>query len=553
MQKKYHSMNRKLLIWAGVFLVALFSIGVYLAIHSFEKQLVLTNQQILKPYMSETDVILENIRQYVAYREVPESILNQMESSSATELERLTAAKALQQYYTDDLNTYSQMDAVFVLRKDRFHFIRNTNREYEKQCLAAARVEQNIRSRSGDGMLFQKGYCIFTIEGDTYFMLALEEGNTVWGCWIRADSFLEELKKEKIRGLEKLAFVSREERESFLEQYAGNNRALLLVEQPSNDGNCSLVALMRRSEVFSSFYRLRNTVYLLFGMSLLLLGVWYFLVNSRIIRPVRGLTARINRIRKKDFSVVPVPEHLDREVCTAYETVNDMAAEIEQLKIDIYEEKLTKQKLQMQVLQMQIKPHFFLNGLTTIIGFSQSGKPDMVQAMARCLSRHFRYMLSGSDQVPLEEELEYIRNYFEIQEMKKRTGFSFTIDAEEELLDVEIPILSLQTLSENVLKHSGRPDVKIAIRAETESGEMVLSVDDNGIGFPETERMREESGGIGLKNVRQRLQLRYHGRARLVLYNRSEGGAHAEIRIPLDNGFAPTETECRFTEKSSLT
>ena len=99
MQKKYHSMNRKLLIWAGVFLVpmlALFSIGVYLAIHSFEKQLVLTNQQILKPYMSETDVILENIRQYVAYREVPESILNQMESSSATELERLTAAKALQ-------------------------------------------------------------------------------------------------------------------------------------------------------------------------------------------------------------------------------------------------------------------------------------------------------------------------------------------------------------------------------------------------------------------------------------------------------------------------
>ena len=82
MQKKYHSMNRKLLIWAGVFLVpmlALFSIGVYLAIHSFEKQLVLTNQQILKPYMSETDVILENIRQYVAYREVPESILNQME------------------------------------------------------------------------------------------------------------------------------------------------------------------------------------------------------------------------------------------------------------------------------------------------------------------------------------------------------------------------------------------------------------------------------------------------------------------------------------------
>ena len=230
--------------------------------------------------------------------------------------------------------------------------------------------------------------------------------------------------------------------------------------------------------------------------------------------------------------------------------MNSMTGEIAKLKIDIYEEKLRKQEANMQLLQMQIKPHFFLNALTTILGFAQAKDYEMVQRMTLCLSKHFRYILYRDNLISVEEEAEHIKNYLEIQKMKRQTDFRYEIDVEEEVYEEEIPILALQTLAENALKHSPGQKVTLRISGKIErtgeDEELVLCVEDDGKGFEEEQlealnrgkkiRQEKKESGIGLYNITQRLDILYQGRARLSFSNKKEGGARVEMRIPKKKG-----------------
>ncbi|MDO4454276.1 MAG: histidine kinase [Eubacteriales bacterium] len=546
-----HSLNVKLLIWALAFIVpiiGLFAGGVSLAMDSFEQQLILTNRQILKPYISEMEVTLETIRKYVATTEVPTEVLERLESES--ESVRLNALSELNDYYTRDIFTYPMIDAVFLQKEEKFRFIRNVNSDYCQQCEAAQGVEKWVAQIGEKENPFEKGYQKFEAGGRPYFLLAIREEDVIWGCWIKADNFLKEIERQKIDGLEAVFLADKEGiwENSFAEQ---DQKQFFPVEQSSSDGSFEIIALLNREKVFRSFEELNRILIVLICFSILILAAYLVYLSVRLIKPVKNLTLQMNRIKKGDFSSHPIPEGLDRELSEVYEAMNSMTAEIEHLKIDVYEEKLRKQEANMQLLQMQIKPHFFLNALTAIMGFAQAKDYEMVQKMTVCLSKHFRYILYKGGFISLEEELEHIQNYFEIQKIKKQTEFQYEIQVEEELYEEEIPILSLQTLVENAMKHSLNEDVEIKIqgfqREENGKTDLILAVDDNGNGFPENILQElnqgkkittsKQDGGIGLYNVMQRLAILYHGEASILFSNRKEGGAHVEMKIPKTKGW----------------
>ena len=185
------------------------------------------------------------------------------------------------------------------------------------------------------------------------------------------------------------------------------------------------------------------------------------------------------------------------------------------------EEQKLRQKLEYRVLQEQITPHFLYNTLDAIIWAAEGGDDEAVITLVTALSSFFRTSLSqGVDFVPVSGEIEHVKSYLAIQQMRYSDILSYEIDVDEDLRDKTILKLLLQPLVENSLYHgvkNTRGRGKITVSIKRDGGRMRFSVADDGIGMsPEKlaelrENLKSGSGGkgYGLFNVNRRLKLYY--------------------------------------------
>lgn len=540
----FHSIYAKLVFWALLFtvpIIGLLTAGILIAMNSFEQQLTLSHQQILLPYASQIEVTLENIHSYVANRTVPTQLLSEMTCGS--ELDRLQAMQSFNAYYSEDIYTYPQIDGVFILHDKKFRFIRNKDRDYSKQCQAAQYIQDYLDTLAEEENPFRQGYRAFTLDGEPFLMLTQRSGATLWGCWIHTQQLLSAIGSQEIEGLTSL--LLEDENEIWKYEESETDPPLIIRQWFYKNAFC-LTAVLDRGKLFSVFHQLRLVLFLLIAFAILLFFLYLSVLVTLLIRPLQVLVTQMNRIKSGDFSEYTIEENTAMELREVYTAMNAMTREIDHLKIGIYEQKLLEQEAKLQLLQLQVKPHFILNGLNTIMGFTQSHDFKMAQKMTLYLSRHFRYLLYQDHMVSLAEELEHIKNYLEIHRMKHQTVFSYRIDVPEELYETEIPILSLQTFVENSLKYARASEIEIMVigRLEKEKGKdvLMLQVTDNGVGFPEElltqlphpEKIHaaRKNAGIGMYNVNQRLAILYHGKASLQISNRKQGGAQITILLP---------------------
>jgi signal transduction histidine kinase len=187
---------------------------------------------------------------------------------------------------------------------------------------------------------------------------------------------------------------------------------------------------------------------------------------------------------------------------------------------------------QLDALRMQLNPHFLFNTLHAMSALVERD-PGGVRRMIARLSELLRHTTDthAADEVPLREELGFLRRYIEIMEIRFQGRLQVSIDIDESLLDVRVPNLILQPLVENALEHgvnrlTGTGEVTISARREGDR--LVLSVRDNGPGLP----AGEPRAGVGIANTRARLAQLYGERARLTLTSGAEGGVVAEIVVP---------------------
>jgi two-component system LytT family sensor kinase len=191
---------------------------------------------------------------------------------------------------------------------------------------------------------------------------------------------------------------------------------------------------------------------------------------------------------------------------------------------------------QLRMLQMQLQPHFLFNTLHSIAMLTDTD-PAAAETMAVKLAELLRATLRLRDvpEVALEEELELLRAYLEIEELRFGDRLVVTFAIPDDLLDVLVPSFLLQPIVENAVRHGVAPRVEsghIAITAAREAGALVLSVEDDGLGF-DTDPFAV--AGVGLSATRDRLALRYGAAGSIRCEARSAGarGARVAIRIPL--------------------
>ena len=189
---------------------------------------------------------------------------------------------------------------------------------------------------------------------------------------------------------------------------------------------------------------------------------------------------------------------------------------------------------QLQALQRQLHPHFLFNTLNTISGLMRSNVNAADQMIDR-LGDLLRMTLhtSGTQEVPLKEELDVLQTYLEIEQTRfgNRLGIATRIEAET--LDAQVPNLLLQPLVENAIRHGITPHSRpgrISIRAAREDAQLVIEVRDSGDGLP-PDRLLALNRGVGLDNTRARLEHLYPS-AHKFTFSNVDGGFSVTVTIP---------------------
>jgi len=192
-------------------------------------------------------------------------------------------------------------------------------------------------------------------------------------------------------------------------------------------------------------------------------------------------------------------------------------------------------KAQLDALRRQIEPHFLFNTLNAIAGLVREKRNEAAVSMIAGLSDFLRRVLDDSNrqQVPLGEEMEFLKKYLDIQKLRFAERLDLKMDVPEELLDAQVPSLILQPMVENAVKHGIAKRVQggaIRISAFRSNGRLTLSVYNDGPKLPLD--WEKTHSGIGISNVRTRLQGLYGDGFELNMKNQEPGGVEVSVSVP---------------------
>jgi len=200
---------------------------------------------------------------------------------------------------------------------------------------------------------------------------------------------------------------------------------------------------------------------------------------------------------------------------------------------------LNANRSELKALRAQVNPHFLFNALNTIASLIPR-HPDRAEKTIEQLAEMFRYTLRRSDRewVTLDEELEAVRAYLDVERERFGDRLSVRLTCTEEARNVRIPAMLVQTLVENAVKHGAgaiRTQAVVEIEAGVFPDGVSIVVRDNGPGFPPAamQGFPPSNGGYGLRNVRERLQGHFGDAASLHIERDSARGVTAvSLRIP---------------------
>jgi two-component system, LytTR family, sensor kinase len=189
----------------------------------------------------------------------------------------------------------------------------------------------------------------------------------------------------------------------------------------------------------------------------------------------------------------------------------------------------------VEALASQINPHFLFNTLTSISSLIRS-QPETARTLIVKLSGLLRRLLRSQEHfVTLREELEAIDEYLDIESIRFGPKLHIEKSIDPDSLDVVVPSMLLQPLIENSIKHGLAPKIgegRITIRSRRQDGHAIIDVIDNGVGVSTDHATRVKTGGIGLRNVNERLRVIYGANYQLQLDSVPGEGTCARIVIP---------------------
>jgi two-component system sensor histidine kinase YesM len=265
------------------------------------------------------------------------------------------------------------------------------------------------------------------------------------------------------------------------------------------------------------------------------------LLTSRyLLSPLMKLADQMKRLKENNYRVNVRLDSND-EIGVLYESFNEMSNRLDELINQVFEQKLRQEETELKALQAQINPHFLYNNLDTAYWMSRLEGADKTGRIVQALSNLFRLSIRDASQViPVATELEHIRNYIVIQEIRFDESVRFALDVMPGVEEMGTARFVLQPLVENALYHGILPGGEggcVDIRLWIEEGDLLFAVSDDGVGGDPAEMEAlllgdaiEGTRGLAIRNVHQRIRLRYGERYGLSFSRNGAGGITSTVR-----------------------
>ena len=296
---------------------------------------------------------------------------------------------------------------------------------------------------------------------------------------------------------------------------------------------------------------------------MILVGIYFFVAviavilsiyfSKRLTSPIRQISEEMTRFDGNDFSRL-IELNTNTELDQIGHSYNKMLKNIENLLAEIKDQEGELRRTELNMLLAQINPHFLYNTLDTIYMLARINGEETTMKMIQALSRYLRLSLSkGSDIVTVEDELENVKSYMEIQQIRNADLFRYEIACEVEARKTWMLKLVLQPLVENAIKYGFCEIYEnglIRIEISREADWLKIVVFNNGTPIDREmmekinalngqtilqakECFQEKDHGYGVVNVLTRLRLKY-GEDVLFYYEAEENGTRCTIKIPDD-------------------
>lgn len=325
---------------------------------------------------------------------------------------------------------------------------------------------------------------------------------------------------------------------------------LFIGNKTSKKTGWEVSVIIPSDEISNSFLTTRKVIFamlLLFGLITTVVTLWF---SDSLTRPIRDLNQRMKMVERGNYDVSLVVSSQD-EIGSLNHTFNKMSSQIKELIHEVYEFNIRQREAELNNLKMQISPHFLYNTLEGIRSLADINDNQDVVEMTTSLGSILRYSIKTHQKyVPLEKEIDYIRQYLNIQQIMVGDSIRVEYDIDPSILRYFSIPLMFQPIIENTFKHGlygKRQGGLIQISGRKVENELHFTISDNGIGIPHkrleiiNEKLQvlthngenESPLGIGLSNVNQRIKIVFGEKYGLYLNNNPEGGTLVHIRLPI--------------------
>ena len=295
-----------------------------------------------------------------------------------------------------------------------------------------------------------------------------------------------------------------------------------------------------------------NTImiqYILMYLGFLIFAL--FLAHSMshsITNRISSVIHQMSKVRKGTLSPMSSPQYHD-EIGDLIDTYNYMTRKMDRLMTEQAKAAEELRIAEFHTLQAQINPHFLYNTMDMINWLAQQGRTDEVSLAVQKLSRFYKLTLSRKQSIStIASEAEHVSIYLQIQNMRYHNSISFVCDIPDELMEYQIPKLTLQPIIENSVLHgileTPSKTGTIVLTGWLEDSDIVLLISDDGVGIP-PEKLQtlllENSYGItsassgtniAVYNTHRRLQILYGNEYGLNYSSEFGKGTDVELRIP---------------------
>lgn len=406
---------------------------------------------------------------------------------------------------------------------------KNRKRDKLAACLADTRVlDQYVRWK------------MIEVDGEKYLLHSFQTGGLYYGGVIFLDDVTNNVLNELDYSFKEVVI------DNTVPKAAQNN---MIVSVKSQNKGIYLHLTIDKNEIFSKLPLSKRILSVLAYISFILIPALYLILQRTLIRPLRHIDRALRKLENGEKAYRIGKHKYALEFLHINQSFNDMADQIEGLKIENLEQELQQKRMELQNLQLQVRPHFLLNIFNLMFNMAQIKDYLGIQKMAIYLSQYFRYLFRGGKALQkLSSELNVVKAYIEVTEIKNSNCFTVNYDIEEDALDVEIPPLIIHNFIENIMKYALRVDriTHITVRTESTPEWTRIIIEDDGRGIDQKTLECINSGlpvekddgeHIGIWNSKYRLKTFCGSEADIEVFSELDRGTKVVIKLPWTGGF----------------